>query len=77
MYLLPKSDKNFADLYKLPFADMTDEIPPITEDIQHTMFKYFIPPIVFYGALGAILYRNEKKHKEEIEEARKGGEADE
>ncbi len=77
MYLLPKSEKNFADLYKLNFAHLTEEIPPITEDIQHTIFKYFIPPIVFYGALGAIMYRNDKKHKKEIEEARKGGDAHE
>ena len=77
MYLLPKSDTIFADLYNMNFADMMEEIPPITEEIQHAIFKYFIPPIVFYGALGAVMYRNEKKRKKELEDARKGGEAHE
>ena len=60
---------------------MTEEIPPLTEEIQHAIFKYFIPPIVFYAALGGVRFYNEKKHakeiEKEIEEARRGGDAGE
>ena len=61
LYLAPK-DISFADLgYK-----MYGETPPIElhEDIQHGIFKYWIPPVALYGALGLMAYNNMKKSKE-------------
>ncbi len=60
LYLAPK-DISFADLgYK-----MYGETPPIElhESIQHGIFKYWIPPVALYGALGLLAYNNMKKHK--------------
>lgn len=60
LYLAPK-DVSFADLgYK-----MYGETPPIElhEDIQHGIFKYWIPPVALYGALGFMAYNNLKKSK--------------
>ncbi len=43
-----------------------DETPPgaLQEKIQHGIFKYWIPPIALYGALGIIALVNRKKDKE-------------
>ncbi len=73
MYLLPAAGKGFDELHGLSFGNMTEEIPPLTEEIQHAIFKYFIPPAVVYGLLGLVMYRNERKLREELRESHKGG----
>jgi formate dehydrogenase iron-sulfur subunit len=51
MYLAPTS----FDHTELP--KLTDKpIPPITESIQHGIFKSFIPPVALYGLLGLIMH---------------------
>lgn len=61
LFLAPK-DISFADLgYK-----MYGETPPIElhEDIQEGIFKYWIPPVALYGALGLMAYNSMKKSKD-------------
>lgn len=46
-------------LLKLP-----DDPPPrMTEAIQHGIFRYGIIPIAFYGVLSAVMWRNQRKQK--------------
>ncbi len=58
---LTKAKVNFASIglpafgYKAP--------PRLTEAIQHGVFKYFIPPVAIYAALGGIMYYNSRRHK--------------
>ena len=74
MYLLPKGINSSEDLNLLKFNGMTDPIPPLTEEIQHTIFKYFIPPIIFYGALAGVMFHYEKNPRPMPEETEEGGE---
>ena len=49
------------DLLKLP-----GEAPPrLTESIQHTIFRYGAIPLGIYGALGGIMWFNNRSRKEE------------
>ena len=42
---------------QLGFLDLPDKAPPrLTETIQHSIFKYFVPPAALYGLLGAAMY---------------------
>ena len=41
-----------------------------TEAIQHGIFRYGIIPVAFYGALGALMWRNQRKDKNGSEEER-------
>lgn len=55
---------------KLGFLDLPSKAPPrLTETIQHSIFKYFVPPAALYGLLGAAMYllrpRKESGHGEE------------
>jgi Fe-S-cluster-containing dehydrogenase component len=53
MYLGPK-DRSFEEL---GFLDLGSSPPPMrTERIQHGIFKYFIPPLAWYGLLGAAMW---------------------
>jgi Fe-S-cluster-containing dehydrogenase component len=53
LYLGPK-DQSFEELGFLPLGSSP---PPMrTERIQHGIFKYFIPPLAWYGLLGAIMW---------------------
>lgn len=54
LYLAPKGIE-FTDLGLRNW----DETPPgkLAEDIQHGIFKYWIPPVALYGALGFAAYK--------------------
>jgi len=44
-------------------------VPSLPETIQHTIYKGFIAPVVLYGALAAVVFRNRRKsHGEEAEQ---------
>jgi len=64
MYLAPADFKN-TELPELP----PDRIPPNTENIQHAVFKWFVPPLALYGLLGLIMAS--KPDKENEQEAEK------
>ena len=51
MYLA-SADFSATELPALP----TDPVPPLTETIQHGIFKYFIPPVALYGFLGLVMH---------------------
>jgi hypothetical protein len=53
LYLGPK-DYSFEELGLLTLGSLA---PPLrTERIQHGIFKYFIPPLAWYGLLGAVMW---------------------
>lgn len=62
LYLAPK-DVSFENLGYNNY----DEVPPFKqqEEIQHGIFKYWIPPVALYGALGLIAFNNLKNKKNE------------
>lgn len=62
LYLAPKNTSFESLGYK-----MYDEIPPFKqqEEIQHGIFKYWIPPVALYGALGLMAFSNLKKKNDE------------
>ena len=74
MYLMPKGINDAETLGMPLFKGMTEPIPPITEEIQHTRCKYFIPPVLFYGTLAGILFYNEKHPKPLPKDMPQGGE---
>ena len=39
------------------FPDLPDEAPPrLTEAIQHSIFKHWMPPVAWFGLLGAVMH---------------------
>ena len=53
LYLAPNA-KPFTEL---GFLDLGTEAPPrLTESIQHGVFKHFVPPVAWYGLLGAMMW---------------------
>ena len=57
---------------ELGMLELGDKAPPqITETIQHSVFKYGIPPLLLYGLLGAAMksFRGEDTHSEKGEDA--------
>ena len=53
LYLMPKG----YSVKELGFLDLGTSAPPMrTERIQHGIFKYFIPPLAWYGLLGAVMW---------------------
>jgi Fe-S-cluster-containing dehydrogenase component len=60
MYLAPTSFDH-TELPKLP----DKAIPPITETIQHGIFKSFIPPLALYGILGLVMHSMKDSESEE------------
>ncbi len=41
----------------LGFLDLPHEAPPrLLEGIQHSVFKHFIPPVMLFGLLGAVMW---------------------
>ena len=60
MYLSPLPFEN------VPLPALGDTaIPPMTERIQHNIFKSFIPPIALYGLLGLIMYTMKREREYE------------
>lgn len=57
------------DILEIGFKRLPKESPPrLTEEIQHSIFKYGAIPILFYGFLGAIMAYTNKKNKNKKEE---------
>ena len=53
LYLAPKG-QTFKNL---GFVDLGIQAPPVrTESIQHGVFKHFVPPLTWYGLLGAAMW---------------------
>jgi Fe-S-cluster-containing dehydrogenase component len=53
LYLAPKE----MPFTQLGFLDLDSSAPPLrTETIQHGVFKYFVPPVAWYGLLGAVMW---------------------
>ena len=44
-----------------------EAFPERTENIQHGIFKSFMPPLMLYGLLGLIMYSSRQSKKEEEE----------
>jgi len=65
MYLASKEFINY-DLPKLA----EEQIPLLTETIQHGIFKSFLPPLALYGFLGLVMHsiRQEKRKEKENDE---------
>lgn len=62
----------------VPFSDIDfpalgyGPVPAYTEPIQHAIFKWFLPPLGLYAALGSIMWFLNSKKKKNKKEARKG-----
>lgn len=53
LYLAPKQ-KPFTEM---GFLELDSSAPPLrTETIQHGVFQYFVPPVAWYGLLGAMMW---------------------
>jgi len=53
------------DVYVDGFKHFGTEAPPrLTEKIQHAEFKYFIPPLMWYGLLGAAMWLSQPEGKD-------------
>lgn len=63
---LTKKKVAFASLGLAPFGYLAP--PRLTESIQHGVFKYFIPPVAIYAALGGIMAFTSKKNKKKAEQ---------
>ena len=57
-------DTKLTELPKLPDESM----PPLTETIQHGIFKSFVPPVALYALLGLIMHSSNKKDEKEVTE---------
>jgi Fe-S-cluster-containing dehydrogenase component len=68
-------------LSHLPFENLglpklTDQpVPELQQTIQHGIYQGFVAPVVLYGILGAVMFRNRKKAASEETPAEKGGES--
>ncbi|MFH1759945.1 MAG: 4Fe-4S dicluster domain-containing protein [bacterium] len=67
MYLAPKAVKDLT-YFKFPGNLKDEPVPQMTETIQHSVFKYFIPPVAAYAVLGGIMYAKKPKHGSENDE---------
>ena len=62
LYLAPK-EKRFSEL---GFLDLDSAAPPVrTESIQHGVFKYWVPPVAWYGLLGAMMWLTGQRESQE------------
>ena len=65
-------------LSKVPFQDIDlpslgyHPLPDYTEAIQHAIFKWFLPPIGLYAALGGIWWYKEQKKKKQVQAPAEG-----
>jgi formate dehydrogenase iron-sulfur subunit len=63
VYLAGKS------FYELGFPKLSNKAAPgVSEAIQHGIFAYFVPPVMFYSMLGAIMWINKRRKEIGIEE---------
>ena len=59
------------DFAKLDFPKLPEKAAPgVSESIQHGIFAYFVPPVMFYSLLGLIMWMNKKKHDEVVSEVK-------
>jgi hypothetical protein len=53
---------------KLGLPALGDQpLPELSETLQHAIYQGFVAPIVLYGALGIVIYRNRKRQSGEEE----------
>jgi Fe-S-cluster-containing dehydrogenase component len=53
---------------KLGLPDIGNQpLPELSETLQHAVYQGFVAPIVIYGALGLVIYRNRKRQSSEEE----------
>lgn len=51
-----------ADFSKLDFPELDEEpAPGVSKEIQHGLFRYFVPPIALYSLLGGIMWITKKR----------------
>ena len=56
------------DFSKLNFVPLGNESAPgVSREIQHGLFKYFVPPLAIYALLGGIMWITKKKETNEEE----------
>ncbi len=56
------------DYSKLNFVPLSNESAPgVSREIQHGLFKYFVPPLAIYALLGGIMWITKKKQTDEEE----------
>jgi Fe-S-cluster-containing dehydrogenase component len=68
MYLASK------DFTQLDFPKLPEKAAPgVSESIQHGIFAYFVPPVMYFTLLGLIMWVNKKKHEEMEEEKKEAG----
>jgi Fe-S-cluster-containing dehydrogenase component len=59
---------------KLGLPDVGEgAVPRTAYAIQETLYRGFVAPVVLYGVLGAVMFRNRKKQKPETTPDAKGG----
>jgi Fe-S-cluster-containing dehydrogenase component len=57
------ADRKFSE-FRFPELN-NDPAPGVSEKIQHGIFAYFIPPILFYALLGGIMWITKNRNKSE------------
>lgn len=58
-----------VDFSKLNFVPLSDESAPgVSREIQHGLFKYFVPPVAIYALLGGIMWITKRKDNSDMEE---------
>ncbi|MCD6119485.1 4Fe-4S dicluster domain-containing protein [bacterium] len=57
-----------TDFAKIGFEDMRCEpVPVLSETLQHSVFKYFLPPLALYAVLAVAMFLNKPTPDEEDE----------
>jgi len=58
---------------EIGLLDLPEKAPPrLTENIQHTIFKYGFFPLALYGALGGVMWFNNRKERQAKKEESNG-----
>mgnify|MGYP002725633325 CR=1 FL=1 len=53
---------------ELGFLDLPDQAPPrLTENIQHGVFKHFVPPVALFALLGAVMYLFKRNDEDSLD----------
>jgi hypothetical protein len=59
---------------EIALPELPDKAPPrVTESIQHTIFRFGAIPLAVYGALGALMWFNQRRHRDGEKGERPGG----